>query len=115
MTFYIGKDNSSDTLNYDYYEGDYGVEVEDEVLDCVYRVREKIPFKGDVLYQIDPYSDVVIPLKELQQIVDTINYVLKASLLKNCREDDAEDELRALSEISLSAIRQGKNLVSFGD
>lgn len=73
-----------------------------------------------MLYEIDPYGDTIIPLKDIQQIIDIATYLLDSSLLKKFDydedyEDNPEEAMRKLVELSLSAINQGENIICIGD
>lgn len=73
-----------------------------------------------MLYEIDTYGDTIIPLKDIQQIIDIATYLLDSSLLKKFDydedyEDNPEEAMRKLVELSLSAINQGKNIICIGD
>lgn len=115
MNFYISKENSLNTLYIGEYLDDYNVEIDDTLVDYIYFVKNKVPFNDNVFYTIDPYDDVVIMLKDIPQMIDIANYLLESSLLEACGADDAEESLRDLIELSQSAIRQKKNLISIGD
>lgn len=109
MNFYISDSVDNIKIN------DYNVEVSDELVDFIYSLKKIIPFKRNILYSIDPYSDVEISLKDIPEIIDICNYLLDSSLLDFYSEDGVKETLRDLSELSVLAIREGKNIISIGD
>lgn len=120
MNFHISKSLNEEKVNLDDYNDDCDVWVSDNLSNYIYSLKDKIPFKDNVLYEIDPYDDTIITLKDIQQIIDIATYLLNSSLLKNFDYDEDDDgnpeeAMRNLVELSLSAIRQEKNLISIGD
>lgn len=120
MNFHISKSLNEEKVNLDDYNDDCDVWVSDNLSNYIYSLKDKIPFKDNVLYEIAPYDDTIITLKDIQQIIDIATYLLNSSLLKNFDYDEDDDgnpeeAMRNLVELSLSAIRQEKNLISIGD
>lgn len=110
MNFYIG--SSINDIN---KQAD-NVEFSDELIDFIYKMRKHVSLNMSKLYEIDPYSDVVIPKNELSQIIEICKYILDTSLLQTY---DAMEEgtqmLQALIDIAQKAISRDLGLISIGD
>ncbi len=110
MTFYIGNfvnevDNSK-----------RGVEVSDELYNFIWKVCSLSHKNVEILRRIDPYSDVEIPQKHLQQLIEICNCIIDSSLLQDYDEpDDGKQSLRDLVDIAQKAISTNTGLVSIGD
>ena len=64
MNFYIG--NSIDEIN----EQDDNVEFSDDLLNSIYKLREKVSCDMSKLYEINPYSDIEVSKSNLFQIIE---------------------------------------------
>lgn len=110
MNFYIG--NSKNEV----VEQDTNVEFSDELIDFIYKLREKVSFDMSKLYEINPYDDIEISSNDLYRIIEICNYILDTSLLQNYEEpSEGNQMLLDLIEISQKAMTRGLGLVSIGD
>ena len=110
MNFYIG--NSIKTIKM----SDFNVEVDDELIDFVYKLKDKSTLDMSKLYKVDPYSDHEIPNKDVLVIAEICAYLLESPLLKKYDEyDQGRQMLEKLLKIAESAINKGKGLISIGD
>ena len=107
MNFYIG--NSVNNIDAD----EYNVEVDDELLDFMRKLRRDVCDDDNILLEIDPYSDVIIPKEKLSKMIEFCDCMLEKFFLANY-EEGRETFLR-LREISQKAIEQGLSLISVGD
>lgn len=110
MNFYIG--NSIDNVDL----SDYNVEFSDELVNFIYKLRDKGSFDMSKLYEIDPYDDIEIPNKDVFEIIKICKYILDLSLLEEYEEyDEGNQMLKGLLEIAECAIKKGMGLISIGD
>ena len=70
MNFYIG--NSVNEININ----DYNVELDDDLMSIINDLTKKINIDFSVLYDIDPYDDVVISNDHLTKLLDVIKNIL---------------------------------------
>ena len=110
MNFYIG--NSIDNVEL----SDFNVEFNDELINFIYKLRDKSSSDMGKLYEIDPYDDIEIPNKDVFEIIKICRCILDLSLLKDYEEyDEGNQMLKELLEIAECAIKKGKGLISIGD
>lgn len=110
MNFYIG--NSINEINIE----DANVEVSDELIYYIYKMREYVAFDMSKLYKIDPYDDVEISKNDLYKIVEICNLILETSMLQNYEEpNEGKQMLLDLVEIIQKAMSRDLGLVSIGD
>lgn len=109
MNFYIG--NSIDEID----EQDVNVEFSDELIDFIYKMRDRTSFDMSKLYKIDPYDDVEVSKNDLCQLAE-ICYILDSALLQDYEEiGEGRQMVQDLLEIIQKAITRGLGLVSIGD
>ncbi|MCR4696703.1 MAG: hypothetical protein K5654_05255 [Lachnospiraceae bacterium] len=82
MGFYIG--NSIEDIN----EQDNNKEFGYELIDFIYKNNHLVSFNMRNLYQINPYSDIALPGRELSQISEIYIDLLNRDLLMNYDEPD---------------------------
>ena len=110
MNFYIG--NSIDEINV----CDASVEFSDELISFIYKLSKDTSFDMSKLYNIDPYDDVVIPLEDVENIIDVCDFVLKKVPQQDYEEiDEGNQMLKNLLEIAQRAKTRNLGLVSIGD
>lgn len=112
MNFYI----SNFIKDIDFTKNNYNIVFSDDLI----RFISNLPYNGfEKLYEIDPYSDVEIPIKDLPIIIDICEFILENSLLKkyNLESYDYEGEemLCNLIKICKKALIMNMGLVSIGD
>lgn len=108
MNFYIG--NSIEQLNVN----DKNVELDDEMMEYMYSIKEKIPFV--CFFTIDPYSDVVVEKNEINDIISMCDYVLKERRLNDYEErEDIIIAIRELNSLCHNALKQSKKIIVIGD
>lgn len=108
MNFYIG--NSMEKLK----ENDENVELDDEMIEYLYSVRETIPFIS--FFKIDPYSDMVVEKEDIIDIISMCEYVLEEQMLSDYEE--YEDIRLAISELNIlgrNALKKGEKMIVIGD
>ncbi|MDU4853127.1 hypothetical protein ACTQ31_15370 [Clostridium butyricum] len=108
MNFYIG--HSIEQLNVD----DKNVELDDEMMEYLYSIKEKIPFVA--FFTIDPYSDMVVEKNEISDIISMCDYVVKEQRLNDY--DESEDiilAIRELNSLCQNALKQSKKIIVIGD
>lgn len=109
MNFYIG--NSIDEID----EQSVNVEFSDELIDFIYKMRERVSCDMSKLYQIDPY-DVEVSKNDLQQIAEICKYILVTDLLQSYDEpNEGIQMVQDLLEIIRKALKRDSGLVSIGD
>ena len=106
MNFYIG--NSVNEININ----DYNVELDDDLMSIINDLTKKINIDFSVLYDIDPYDDVVISNDHLTKLLDVIKNILSSNLLI---EYSDYDTLTDLIKLINKAIFLRTNLISIGD
>lgn len=110
MIFYIG--NSIDEINVQ----DYNVEFCDELIEFIYKLREKVSFDMHKLYEINPYDDVEISKDDLRQIIQICKYILDNKLLHGYEEpDEGNLMLKDLVELAQKALSKDLGLIAIGD
>ena len=110
MNFYIG--NSINEIN----EQDFNVEFSDELINYIYKMRERTSCDMSKLYQIDPYDDVEVSKNDLQQIAEICKYILVTDVLQNYDEpNEGLQMVQDLLEIIKKALKRNSGLVSIGD
>ena len=110
MNFYIG--DSIDNIDL----SDSNVEFSDDLINYIYKLRDKSSFDMSKLYEIDPYDDIEIPNKDVFEIIKICKHILDLSLLENYKEyDEGNQMLKELLEIAESAIKKNIGLISIGD
>ncbi|WP_077609163.1 hypothetical protein [Clostridium sp. Marseille-P2415] len=110
MNFYIG--DSIDNMEL----SDSNVEFNDELINFIYKLRDKSSFDMSKLYEIDPYDDIEIPNKDVFEIIKICRYILDLSLLEDYEEyDEGNQMLKELLKLAECAIKKGKGLISIGD
>ena len=110
MNFYIG--NSINEIN----EQDFNVEFSDELIDYIYKMRERTSCDMSKLYQIDPYDDVEVSKNDLQQIAEICKYILVTDVLQSYDEpNESLQMVQDLLEIIKKALKRNSGLVSIGD
>lgn len=110
MNFYIG--NSTCDID----EQDDNVEFSDELVDYIYKGRDRAAFDMSKLYQIDPYDDIEISKNDLLQIAEICKYILDTTFLQGYEEpDEGRKMVQDLLEIIEKAMLKDSGLVSIGD
>lgn len=110
MNFYIG--NSINEIN----EQDFNVEFSDELIDYIYKMRERTSCDMSKLYQIDPYDDVEVSKNDLQQVAEICKYILVTDVLQSYDEpNEGLQMVQDLLEIIKKALKRNSGLVSIGD
>jgi hypothetical protein len=110
MNFYLGNLNSNIKIN------DKNAEFSDELNEYIYNIRNKSSRDMSILYNIDPYSDVEIPINKVVEIISICKYLIESDLLSNYDDyDEAILELQELIKIAEEAIVNGVGIVSIGD
>lgn len=110
MNFYIG--NSLPLVNV----SEDNVLVSEELVEYIYKQREKSAIDLKTLYGIDPYNNVVISIPEVIEIIEICKYLLHSQILDEYLEkEDALEEIMNLYEISLMALSKNCGLISIGD
>lgn len=110
MNFYIG--NSVNEININ----DYNVELDDDLMSIINDLTKKINIDFSVLYDIDPYDDVVISNDHLTKLLDVIKNILSSNLLIEYSDYDAlKNTLTDLIKLINKAIFLRTNLISIGD
>ena len=67
-------------------------------------------------YEINPYDDVELSKKDLPQIIEVCNYIIRELLLRNyAKPDEGKHMLQNLVELAQKAISKGLGLISIGD
>lgn len=110
MNFYIG--NSINDININ----DYNVELDDELLSFINDFHNKTAINVNILYDIDPYDDIVIHNSKLTELLNLLNSIISSNLL--IEYDDfinIKSVLTDLIELINCAVRNGENLISIGD
>lgn len=105
MNFYIG--NSVNEININ----DYNVELDDDLMSIINDLTKKINIDFSVLYDIDPYDDVVISNDHLTKLLDVIKNILSS----NSDYDTLKNTLTDLIKLINKAIFLRTNLISIGD
>ena len=110
MNFYIG--NSIEEI----FVEDDNVEINDELLEFIYKLKDIIPSDLNKFYQIDPYRDAVLNKDEVEGIIELCIFILNKQLLNGYREkEDAINVLDKLIFWGRNAIYHEKGMVSIGD
>ena len=110
MNFYIGNSINEVDIQSD------NVEFSDELIEFIYKLRKHVPFDMSKLYEINPYDDVELSKKDLPQIIEVCNYIIRESLLRNyAKPDEGKHMLQNLVELAQKAISSGLGLISIGD
>lgn len=110
MNFYIG--NSVNEININ----DYNVELDDDLRSIINDLTKKINIDFSVLYDIDPYDDVVISNDHLTKLLDVIKNILSSNLLIEYSDyDTLKNTLTDLIKLINKAIFLRTNLISIGD
>ena len=81
MNFYLGESLEDIKYNKD-------VEFSDELIEYIYNIRNQSSIDMSKLYNIDPYSDVIIHRDDLPQIVEICKYLIETSLIDNYEDID---------------------------
>ena len=110
MNFYIGKSvEEIDCLDMD-------VEIDDMLLDYVYKISRYDKCDRSVLYHINPYDDTLISQDDVVKLKDVCEDILSVALLEDYSDKEkGKRMLTELIEISQSAIEKGMGLVVIGD
>lgn len=110
MNFYIG----DSVENIDIKRSN--VELSDDLIQYIYNQRLKTDYDLSKLYSIDPYDDVVIPNKDILEILKICNFILDSSIMDAYgNKDDGQLEIKSLAELIQTALKIGKNIVCIGD
>lgn len=95
---------------------DTNVELNDELIDFIYKMRDKASFDMSKLYEIDPYDDIEIPNKDVFEIIKICKYILDFLLLEDYEEyDEGNQMLKELNEIAGSTMKNDTELILIGD
>ena len=110
MNFYIGN-----KIN-EYDEYGQTVEVSDDLLSLIYRLRDKSECDLSALYTINPYEDVFVDFEQVKKIKEICwCLLLEVEGLYIPDKKYMIDSLTGLLCLSDKAILQKKGLVSIGD
>lgn len=110
MNFYIG--NSVE----DIVVTDRNAAFSDELQNYMYKLRKRVDCDMDILFNIDSYSDVVIPREDVSELVRICDYILSESVLADYFEKaEGIEEVCELKQIAEEALEKGTGLVSLGD
>lgn len=108
MNFYIG--NSIEQLE----ENDENVELDDEMVEYLYSVKEAIPFL--TFFKIDPYSDTVVEKENIIDIISMCEYVLNEQMLDDYDEkEEANKIISDLIVLGYSALNKEEKILVIGD
>lgn len=108
MNFYIG--DLIEKLNVN----DKSVELEDEMMEYLYSIKEIIPFVA--FFSINPYSDTVVEKNDISDIILMCNYVLKEQKLNDYSEsEDIILAIKELKDLCHNALKESKKLIVIGD
>ena len=111
MNFYI-----SDSLeNLDFNSNN--IEVSDELSRYLYNYSLRNNINDfEILYKIDPYSDVDIYEKDVKKIYEACTYILETSILSGYADyTEGIESIKLLKDMSKEALNRKKILISIGD
>ena len=110
MNIYIG--NLKDGFN----TQEDNIEVDDELLNFICKLNQKVPVDMHKWCGIAPYDDVQIDNSDLKQIIQTCMYILKENLLQGYEDvNEAENTLKSLVKFAQQALDMETGLISIGD
>lgn len=110
MNFYIGKSISTLDISAD------NAEFSDELLEFIYEKGKELSFATDKLSNINPYTDTVIPLSDLPQIIEICKYFLTQGALQSSRNPNEWSQMiSGLIKVAQKAMLRGSGLISIGD
>lgn len=108
MNFYLG--NSIEKMKGD----EENVELDDEMLEYLYSIKERIPFIA--FFKIDPYSVIVVEKEDILDIISMCEYILKEQLLNEYEEkEDIKLAISKLSVFGRYALKNGEKMLVIGD
>lgn len=110
MNFYIG--NSLNEIKMD----DYNIEFSDDLLQYIYTHRKRIPVDSNVLFEVDPYSDILIAHENVEEIRNICSLCITTRIIENYDNyDEAIEMIYDLLQLANSALLNKKGLISMGD
>jgi len=110
LDFYIGC--SLDMIQ----RNDVCVELNEELLEYIYQNRDIVDFDLRCLLELDPYSDTVLEINEIELLDNVCAKVLKSDLFSQYSKiDDAIITFIRLKEICDRAIEMNQSLICVGD
>ncbi len=110
MNFYVG--NSIEKLNI----LDYNVEIDDDLLDYIYKYRNHFDSKMKILIDLDQFSDVILSLTEVKKLEIACQRLLDSRILNDYEyPDEAITTISNLITLCNKAHQREKGLISMGD
>ena len=109
MNFYIGESLQE-------YKTDTDVEFSDELADYICKAQPETNISLNSIYDIDLYSDVVIPYGNLAEIINACEAIDSERLLEGfSSRDEGYQMVRQLRHIAQKAFEENASLISIGD
>jgi len=110
MNFYIDNSMKEFDLN------DRNVELNDNLYQFIYESRIRLESNVQVLFEIDQFSDVLIPVNKVKELEYACQSILNSNILTNYNNhDEAKVIIEELLNLCKVACKLKKGLISIGD
>lgn len=110
MNFYIGDSMKELDIN------DRNIEYNDDLYQFVYESRKRLESNIQVLFEIDQFSDVLIPFNKVKELEAACQSILNSNILANYDDhDEAKATIQGLFDLCKDAYNLNIGLISIGD
>lgn len=110
MNFYLG--DSIEELDIE----EKNIELDDDLFQFIYNSRNKLENKLQALFEIDQYTDVLIPLSKVEDLKKACTSLLDTNILTDYEDyEEAKVTIMDLIELCNKACTLNIGLISIGD